>query len=86
MTYRKNTGVGVWRGLPVAIKVALFPGVPSDSLGMQMLASKASEAFKLKHPNIVATYSWEMQPIFDDDGLALNTWKLCLVQVSPIRP
>ncbi|KAG2439101.1 hypothetical protein HYH02_006623 [Chlamydomonas schloesseri] len=60
---------GVWRGLDVAVKSVLFhrePG-PGDraarAIAMQRAVQEAAIAVSMAHPNIVATYTYQLQPL-----------------------
>ncbi|KXZ43669.1 hypothetical protein GPECTOR_83g281 [Gonium pectorale] len=66
---------GTWRGLPVAIKNVLFQHHPRlgggggsgpDPRAARALAEAAISA-SLSHPNIVATYTYMLQPLRDAD-------------------
>ncbi|KXZ53579.1 hypothetical protein GPECTOR_6g496 [Gonium pectorale] len=73
---------GVWRGLPVAVKSVLFQhlsggggGGGSDPRAARALAEAAISS-SLSHPNIVATYTYTLQPLHDtgpEHPLALST-------------
>ncbi|KXZ42732.1 hypothetical protein GPECTOR_121g432 [Gonium pectorale] len=71
---------GVWRGLPVAVKSVLFQhlsggGDACDPRAARALAEAAISA-SLSHPNIVATYTYTLQPLHDtgpEHPLALST-------------
>ncbi|KXZ43664.1 hypothetical protein GPECTOR_83g276 [Gonium pectorale] len=68
---------GTWRGLPVAIKNVLFQHHPRlgggggsgpDPRAARALAEAAISA-SLSHPNIVATYTYMLQPLRDADPM-----------------
>ncbi|KAG2439103.1 hypothetical protein HYH02_006625 [Chlamydomonas schloesseri] len=60
---------GVWRGLDVAVKSVLFhlelgPGDrAARAMAMQRAVQEAAIAVSMAHPNIVATYTYQLQPL-----------------------
>ena len=76
---------GTWRGLEVAIKRVIF----------QVMADAKSEANRktalreaainstLDHPNIVTTYTYDMQPLGDEKtaGRGFMDWQMYIIQV-----
>ncbi|PNH11708.1 Serine/threonine-protein kinase ULK2 [Tetrabaena socialis] len=65
---------GVWRGLPVAVKTVILPAAAAGLEGLPELASRdartrqravleAAISLSMSHPNVVATYAYELKPL-----------------------
>ncbi|PNH04828.1 Serine/threonine-protein kinase unc-51 [Tetrabaena socialis] len=67
---------GVWRGLPVAVKTLVVPGAAAgvggllaglagsrDARTRQRAVLEAAISLSMSHPNIVATYTYELKPL-----------------------
>ncbi|PNH07111.1 Dual specificity protein kinase shkD [Tetrabaena socialis] len=70
---------GTWRGLPVAVKVLVVPGLPAttatafgpdggggDIHARQRAVLEAAISLSMAHPNVVATYTYELKPLVHD--------------------
>ncbi len=55
--------LGMWRGLTVAVKSLTFSALPSQPVNrrQQRAMTEAAICRTLQHPNIVATYSYDLQ-------------------------
>jgi serine/threonine protein kinase len=56
---------GTWRGLEVAVKRILFQlmASPQGEVSRRKAMREAAINATLNHPNVVATYSWDMVPL-----------------------
>ncbi len=56
---------GTWRGLEVAVKRILFQlmSSPQGEQSRRKAMREAAINATLNHPNVVATYSWDMLPL-----------------------
>ncbi|PNH07503.1 Proline-rich receptor-like protein kinase PERK2 [Tetrabaena socialis] len=66
---------GVWRGLPVAVKVLVVPAAAAGVEGLPGLAGsraartrqravlEAAISLSMSHPNVVATFAYELKPL-----------------------
>ncbi|PNH09437.1 Serine/threonine-protein kinase ULK1 [Tetrabaena socialis] len=67
---------GTWRGLPVAVKVLVVPELPATTAGAlgpdggggdiharQRAVLEAAISLSMAHPNVVATYTYELKPL-----------------------
>ncbi|KAG2432173.1 hypothetical protein HXX76_009093 [Chlamydomonas incerta] len=79
---------GLWRGLDVAVKSVLFhlEQGPGGDISAQQAVQEAAIAVSMAHPNIVATYTYQLQPLHIQaprtySGQAeAEVWKLTLIQ------
>ncbi|PNH05143.1 putative serine/threonine-protein kinase [Tetrabaena socialis] len=104
---------GSWRGLPVAVKMLVVPGLPAevatrglggDGIGgggggqrgakdlraRQRAVLEVSISMSMAHPNVVATYTYELKPLVhnpqganpveDDSVSTADAYKLYIVQ------
>ncbi|PNH03849.1 putative serine/threonine-protein kinase, partial [Tetrabaena socialis] len=104
---------GSWRGLPVAVKMLVVPGLPAevatrglggdgvdgrgggkggakDLRARQRAALEVSISMSMAHPNVVATYTYELKPLVhnpqgakpaeDDSTSTADAYKLYIVQ------
>jgi len=82
---------GVWRGLDVACKRLIFSqlsGLHTDA-GRRSVLQEAALNASLSHPNIVATYSYDMRPLGAGKGAGdaatarpqgITDWQLFIIQ------
>ncbi|PNH02312.1 Serine/threonine-protein kinase pelle [Tetrabaena socialis] len=65
---------GVWRGLPVAVKVLVVPAAAAgvevlpgragrDARTQQRAVLEAAISLSMSHPNVVATFAYELKPL-----------------------
>ncbi|KAG1672192.1 hypothetical protein FOA52_002892 [Chlamydomonas sp. UWO 241] len=74
---------GVWRGLDVAIKRIIFQMLDGDDEAeRQMALREAAINATLNHVNIVATYTYDVQPLAKDSRQAggLTDWQMYIIQ------
>ncbi|PNH03847.1 hypothetical protein TSOC_010056 [Tetrabaena socialis] len=104
---------GSWRGLPVAVKMLVVPGLPAevatrgldcdgidgggagkrgakDLRARQRAVLEVSISMSMAHPNVVATYTYELKPLVhnpqganpaeDDSVSTADAYKLYIVQ------
>jgi predicted Ser/Thr protein kinase len=50
---------GTWQGLPVAVKSVVF-----SAARKQMALQEAALSRSVSHPNVVATYAYDIKPLF----------------------
>ncbi|PNH09439.1 Tyrosine-protein kinase transforming protein Src [Tetrabaena socialis] len=63
---------GTWRGVPVAIKMLVVPGSGGDKdiRARQRVALEAAISLSMSHPNVVATYTYEIKPLVHQPSTA----------------
>uniref|UniRef100_A0A7R9Z8R5 Protein kinase domain-containing protein n=1 Tax=Chlamydomonas euryale TaxID=1486919 RepID=A0A7R9Z8R5_9CHLO len=74
---------GVWRGLDVAIKRIIFQMMEGgDESERQMALREAAINSTLNHTNIVATYTYDVQPLAKNAASAggLTDWQMYIIQ------
>ncbi|GLI70421.1 hypothetical protein VaNZ11_015187, partial [Volvox africanus] len=59
---------GVWRGLPVAVKIMVVANEPDSSItegrqARQRAVLEAAISLSMAHPNVVVTYSYDVKPL-----------------------
>ncbi|KXZ50680.1 hypothetical protein GPECTOR_15g364 [Gonium pectorale] len=59
---------GLWRGIPVAVKTLVVPeaAAGADGRSRQQAVLEAAISMSMSHPNVVATYTYEVQPLVQD--------------------
>ncbi|KAG2489171.1 hypothetical protein HYH03_012397 [Edaphochlamys debaryana] len=65
---------GTWQGLPVAVKTLVFS---ANADNRQRALQEAALCESISHPNIIATYTSELQPLAE---LNSSDWRLYIVQ------
>ncbi|KAG2432174.1 hypothetical protein HXX76_009094 [Chlamydomonas incerta] len=67
---------GVWRGLDVAVKSVLFhlEQGPGGDISAQQAVQEAAIAVSMAHPNIVATYTYQLQPLHSPPQWRQASW------------
>ena len=68
----------------VAVKI-LHQALASDAGFLRRFQIEAQVAASLSHPNIISTYSHELQSVGESNVQELCTWKLLLIQVRTPR-
>ncbi|GAX74864.1 hypothetical protein CEUSTIGMA_g2310.t1 [Chlamydomonas eustigma] len=75
---------GMWRGMQVAIKRSIFQvyGDPKAEANRKVALREAAINNSLDHPNIVRSYTYDMQPLGEPEGpnQQFLDWQLFIVQ------
>ncbi|KXZ50658.1 hypothetical protein GPECTOR_15g342 [Gonium pectorale] len=86
--------LGTWRGLSVAVKtIVVSDAAAAESRARQRAVLEAAISMAMSHPNIVATYTYDLKPLIHDPlegagpahgesepGAGLEAYKLYIVQ------
>lgn len=70
-----QTPAGTWRNLPVAVKTVTFQDRTSGSQKSQQRAMlEAAITSSISHPNVVSTYSYDIQPLNASSSQTRSGW------------
>ncbi|KXZ50660.1 hypothetical protein GPECTOR_15g344 [Gonium pectorale] len=66
--------LGMWRGLSVAVKTLVVPDVSAaEGRAHQRAALEAAISMSMGHPNVVATYTYQLKPLVHEQQAAAGS-------------